>query len=169
MNFKKLPRVPMRPEKEPGAEIELWQPGWKCFCCHDSGIIVPPLAKMIIDGYDRDRDKLPLCVNPGCRAASKYDSEFLDASVDRRIEPAVCQQLDLLDRESWRSYAQAQFRKIQEAALELASQKSLRMCDRTCRDEQLAQERHRLVSEEDWGLVASTPAEKKWLDGWEGE
>lgn len=167
--IKKLPRAPMRPEKEPGAEVEIWQPDWKCFCCHDSGIIVPHLASLIIDGYDSNRDKFPLCVNPGCKAASKYDSEFWDTSVDRRIEPAVCQQLDLLEREDWRKTVQAKAQRIQEATKALASQKSLRARDRSPDEEQGSLDRHRLVVEEDWGLVAATEAEKNWFAGWEGE
>lgn len=167
--IKKLPRVPMRPEKEPNSEVELWQPDWNCFCCRDSGVIVPSLASLIIDGYNRDRDKLPLCVNPGCRAASKYDSEFLDASVDRRIEPAVCQQLDLLERNAWRQTVRAQSQRIQETTKALAREKSFRVRDRNAHEEQASLEKHRLVTEEDWGLVAVTPAEKKWLAGWEGE
>lgn len=167
--IKKLPRTPMRQELEPGTEIELWQPDWKCFCCHDSGMIVPHLAALIIDGYDSNRDKFPLCVNPSCKAASKYDSEFWDASVDRRIEPAVCQQLDLLERESWKRTVQAQSRRIQEATKALAMKKSLRVRDRTADEDQATHDLHRLVVEEDWGLVAQTPAEKKWSAKEEGE
>ena len=167
--IKKLPRAPMRPEKEPGAEVEIWQPEWRCYCCHDSGSIPPHLASLIIDGYDRDRDKLPLCVNPACRAASKYDSEFLDASVDRRMEPAVCQQLDLLEREVWRKEVQAKSHRIQEACRQAAKEKSLRVRDRSQDEEQAIQERHRLVVEEDWGLAVATPAEKTWIAGREGE
>lgn len=167
--IKKLPRAPMRPEKEPGAETEIWQPEWKCFCCHDSGILVPHLAERIIDGYDCSLDKIPLCANPGCKAASKYNSEFWDASVDRRIEPAVCQQLDLLEREAWRKTIQVKAQKIQEAIKAFASQKSLRKRDRSPEEEQLIRKRHHLVTQEDWGLVAATEAEDKWFAGWEGE
>jgi hypothetical protein len=167
--IKKIPRAPMRPEKEPGVEIELWQPDWKCFCCHDSGMIVPHLAALIIDGYDSNRDKFPLCVNPGCKAASKYDSEFWDASVDRRIEPANCQQLDLLERESWERTVQAQSKRIQETTSALSKEKSLRVPCRTANEDQATLDKHRLVVEEDWGLVAQTSAEKRWLAEWEGE
>lgn len=167
--IKKIPRYPMRPDKEPDAEIEIWQPGWKCFCCHDSGTVVPHLASLVIDGYDPDRDRFPLCVNPGCKAASKYDSELFDESVDRRLKPSICQQLDLLEKESWRKSSQTKMQRIQDAARALAKEKSLRQRDRSPVEEQGSLEKHRLVVEEDWGLATATPAEKKWLAGWEGE
>jgi ABC-type proline/glycine betaine transport system substrate-binding protein len=59
--MKKLPRFPMRPEKESEAEVEIWQPNWKCFCCHDSGIVVSHLAAMVIEEFDFKRDKPPRC------------------------------------------------------------------------------------------------------------
>jgi hypothetical protein len=45
--MKKFPREPMRPDKEPGAEVEIWQPRWNCFCCHDSGIVHHHLAALV--------------------------------------------------------------------------------------------------------------------------
>ena len=56
--MKKLPRNPMRPDQESGAEPEIWQPDWNCFCCHDSGLVYDHLAALVIDGYDGNRDKL---------------------------------------------------------------------------------------------------------------
>lgn len=169
MNIKKLARSPVRPDLEPEAETEIWQPNWKCFTCHDSGIIVPHLAMLVIDGYDRDRDKLPRCSQPGCKSGSNYDSEALRATVDYRIDSLTCQQLDSLERSVWRKTVQAKAQRIQETTWQIAKEKSLRVRDRSS-DEQIAiQERHRLVNEEDWGLAARTPAEKKWSSGWEGE
>lgn len=167
--MKKLPRAPLRPEKEPGAEIEIWQPDWKCFCCHDCGIIVSHLAALVIDGYDCFRDKLPRCSQSGCEAGSQYDSDAVAPSVDYRIDAATCQQLDSIERNAWRKTVQAKAQRIQEATKALASQKSLRARDRSPDEEQGSLDRHRLVVEEDWGLVAATEAEKKWFAGWEGE
>lgn len=150
--MKKLPRVPMRPEREPGVEVPIWQPGWNCFCCHDTGIIMPHLASEIIEGYDPKQDKLPLCVKPGCQAASLYDEESLSASIDRRIKSATCQQLDELEREAWRETVKVKMQQIQRANKRLAAQKNLRLRDRTSDEEYFSQERHRLVVEEDWGV-----------------
>ena len=163
MTFKKLPRVPMRREDEPGFELEIWQPSWKCFCCQDTGIVSQHLASLVIEGYCHGVDRLPRCLAPGCEAGSHYDSNALAPSVDYRIDAATCQQLDLTERDVWRKDTQARSRKAREKTIELARQKSLRKRDRTCREEQLALDRHRLVAEEDWGLVAHASAE------WEGE
>lgn len=138
MNIKKLPRNPMRPEKEPGVETELWQPSWKCFCCHDTGIIHPHLATLAIDEYDYNRDKLPRCVNPGCKAGSEWDTEVLADSIDYRIGAATCQQLDAISREDWRQTARTQQINIQALAQEM----SLRKRDRTAIEEMEAQQRH---------------------------
>ena len=147
--MKKFLRNPMRPEKEPEVEIELWQPGWRCFCCHDSGAIAPNLAALIIDGYDPNRDKILLCCNHGCEAAARYDSEILDASVDRRIDALTCQQLDSLERDNWRQTMFVHGRRCaaEKAAQDLAKEKSIRLRDRTPEEATLAQEHHRLEVE----------------------
>jgi len=102
VNIEKLPRNSMRPEKEPDAEVEIWQPSWKCFCCHDTGIINQHLAALVIDEYDSNRDKFPRCVNPGCKAGDHWDSETLTDCVDYRINAVTCQKLDAIEREGWR-------------------------------------------------------------------
>lgn len=152
--MKKFSRAPVRPQKELQTETELWQPDWSCFCCHDTGIIVPNLASLIISDYDPDRDKLPRCTQPGCRSGSHYDSEAIRATTDYRIDAATCQELDSLERENWRTTLLAQSKRIQDAALALAKEKSLRQRDRTPDESATAQEQHRLVVEEDRGLVA---------------
>lgn len=167
--IKKLTSAPVRPEKEPRAEVEIWQPDWKCFCCHDSGVVAPHLASLVIEDYNRDRDKLPRCVAPGCESGSQYDLDTLQDTIDYRIDAATCQQLDSLEREDWRKTVQAKAQRIQDAAKTLAKEKSIRVRDRSPDENRVIADRHRLVTEEDWGLVAGNSAEKKWLDGWEGE
>lgn len=100
--MKKLPRLPMRPEQEPGADSEVWKPTWKCFCCHDYGIVRSHLAEIVIDSYDFNRDKLPRCQNHGCSAGSHYDSSAFAGCIDYRLNPAICQELDAIEREAWR-------------------------------------------------------------------
>ena len=130
---------------------------------------MPHLAGLIIDRYNPERDRFPLCVNPGCKAASKYDSEFFDTSVDRRLKPSICQQLELLEKESWRKTSQAKMQRAQEAFGALAKEKSLRKCARSLDEEQVSREKHRLVVEEDWGLMAAASTEKGRTAGREEE
>jgi hypothetical protein len=138
MNIEKLPRAPMRREDEPGYEKEIWQPGWNCFCCHDTGIIASHLAALAIDGYDSNRDKFPRCVNPGCKAGSDWDSEALTDCVDYRISAATCQKLDAMEREDWRQTVGQ--KQINLRAL--AQKMNLRKRDRTSLEEVEAQRRH---------------------------
>src|SRR4028118_382741 len=106
--MKKLPREPMRPKEEPGVDKEVWQPTWKCFCCHDTGIVASHLATTVIEEYDLNRDKLPRCQNPGCTSGSYLDGDSLTRSVDYRLTPAICQELDADERESWRETLEKQ-------------------------------------------------------------
>lgn len=166
--IKKLPRALIRPEKE-HVEVELWQPSWECYCCHDSGIVVPNLASLVFDGYDSSRDKPPRCIAPGCRSGSHYDSDALRHTIDYRIDALTCQELDSLERENWRRTIESYFQRIQDRIKEAAKEKSLRTGDRTPAEDQAIADRGRRTQSEDWGLSAQTPAEKKWIAGWEGE
>lgn len=167
MKLPSLPREPIRPETEdPEFDPEIWQPHWRCFACHDSGMVTGLLARLVIPDYDNDRDKPVACQHPRCEAGKHYRCNL---NYDQRFTAAVCAELDRFSREDWRKSAVSKMQRIQEAASELAREKSMRMRHRDTYEEQLATERHRLVVEEDWGLVASAPAEKQWLDGWEGE
>jgi hypothetical protein len=145
MNIEKLPRSPMRCEDEPGYEKEVWQPNWNCFCCHDTGIVNPHLASLVIDGYDSKRDQLPRCINPGCKAGEHWDSETLTQCVDYRISAAICQKLDASHREHWRQAAREKQINIQA----LAQQMSFRKRDRTSGEEMEAQRRHEEASNTD--------------------
>ncbi|MBD2472386.1 hypothetical protein [Nostoc sp. FACHB-145] len=118
--MKKLPRARTRSEDEPEFEKEIWQPSWQCFCCHDSGIVQPHLAAIAIDGYDYNQDKLPRCQNPGCRAGSYWDSESITDSVDYRLNPAICQELDSIEREGWRQTTKRKFIDLKALSGQLA-------------------------------------------------
>jgi hypothetical protein len=141
MNIEKLPRAPMRREDESGYEKEIWQPSWNCFCCHDTGIIVSHLAALVIDGYNSNRDKLPRCVNPGCKPRSDWDSEALTHCVDYRISAVTCQKLDAIERENWRQTV----RQKQINIRALAQKMNLRKRDRTPIEETEAQRQHEEV------------------------
>lgn len=148
LNINKLPRNPMRREDEPGYEKEIWQPDWKCFCCHDTGIIYDSLAALVIDGYDSDHDKFPRCVNPGCNAGSDWDSEILTDCVDYRISALTCQKLDAIERENWRRTIESQFEAIHNSVKDTVKDTARGMSfkrvkrDRTPSEEEIAKKRH---------------------------
>lgn len=145
--FSQLSRMPQRPEKEPEVEVEIWQPGWQCYCCHDTGIIVPHLVRKLILDYNENRDKFPRCSKPGCSSGEKYDSEALYPSTDRRIDAFTCKKLDEFERQTWRDTLFVHGQRAKQSADELARDMSLRKRDRT-EDEQLrAEENHKRYSE----------------------
>ena len=141
----KLPAAPMRPEDEPGYSKEIWQPRWKCYCCHDSGIVQPHLAQIAIADYNYDRDKLPRCQNTGCSAGNHWDGENVIDSVDYRLKPSICQELDSVERESWRKAIEQQHAKLVLRIAEVGCEKNLRMRSRTHEEQQIAQQRHAAV------------------------
>jgi hypothetical protein len=149
--MKKLPRIIMRQENEPGYEEELWQPTWKCFCCHDSGIVIFHLAAMVIEEFNPKLDKLPRCQNHGCSAGSHYDnSPILSACIDYRLTPEICLELDTVEREAWRETLlmqhqklKAQLNELKEQELHLAQKMKMPgTCDRTANDNREVAIRH---------------------------
>lgn len=142
--MKKLPRVPMRPEDEPGVDKALWRPTWKCFCCHDTGIVRSHLAATVIDGYDSNQDKLPRCQNPGCNSGSHFDGESLTHCIDYRLTSEICQELDANEREVWNEtlLKQHQYR-IDTSKIG----RNFRKRDRTPEEEMEAQQKHQEASQ----------------------
>lgn len=162
MSLPKLPRDIIRREDEPEHEKELWRPNWKCFCCHDTGTIRPYLAAMVIDGYRWESDKIPVCQNPGCSATSNI-SQAIEQYLDYRLDAAICQQLDLIDRESWRqTLKDANQRRLNTQIL--AQRMSLRKSDRTSTEQMEAQQRHS-AARDGWGSEAQSDQERQFLAG----
>jgi hypothetical protein len=143
--MKKLSRSPMRPEHEPGTLVEIWQPSWKCFCCHDSGIVVSHLARIAIEGFDFNRDKLPRCQNQGCEEGSHWDGDSVTHCVDYRLTPAICQELDSIERSNWRRTTEFKQKQILEHVAQLSQKKSLRHRERTPEEEMSARQKHAAV------------------------
>lgn len=102
--MKKLPREIIRREDQPDYKPEIWQPSWQCFCCHDTGEVNQHLARLVIDGYEQGKDKIPRCQNTGCNAGDCLDS--LVGMIDYRFNAAICQELDVIHREDWRKTTQ---------------------------------------------------------------
>jgi hypothetical protein len=138
--MKKLPREFVRHEDQPDHEAEIWQPSWHCFCCHDTGEVNQHLVRIVIDGYEIGKDKIPRCQNLGCSAGERLDS--LNNMVDYRFDAAICQELDTIHREDWRQTTQNKAALISQKVSELAKSKSLTKRDRTPEEEQIAVRRH---------------------------
>jgi hypothetical protein len=138
--MKKLPRELIRREDQPDHEPEIWQPSWQCFCCHDTGEVNPHLARLIIDGYEQGKDKIPRCQNPGCSAGNHLDS--LNGMIDYRFSAAICQELNTIHREDWRQTTQMKAALIGQKISKVAKSKSLRKCDRTPEEKRVASLKH---------------------------
>lgn len=138
--MKKLPREIIRREDQPDYKPEIWQPSWQCFCCHDTGEVNQHLARLVIDGYEQGKDKIPRCQNTGCNAGDCLDS--LVGMIDYRFNAAICQELDVIHREDWQKTTQNKAALIRQKISELASSRSLRKSDRTPEEEQVASRRH---------------------------
>ncbi|NEO33218.1 MAG: hypothetical protein F6K36_22890 [Symploca sp. SIO3C6] len=144
MDLPQLPPMPMRPEDEPGYSKEMWQPQWRCFCCHDTGIVVSHLAAMVIKGYDANHSKLPLCQNSNCCAEAGVPEEY-NHCLDFRLNGEICAELDRIERQSWRDWAKERHQmltQINTKVSALAEGMSLIKRQRTLEEQTLAQQKH---------------------------
>lgn len=160
--MKKLPREFIRKEDNPDYEPEIWQPSWRCFCCHDTGEVYPHLARFVIAGYELGKDKIPRCQNPGCTAGGHLDSSTLNGMIDYRFTAVICQELDAIHREDWRQTTQMKAALVAQKVALLARAKSLRERDRTPDEEMSARQKHAAVLA-GWGLEAQNDSEREWL------
>lgn len=131
-----LPREPIRPDREllPN-DKEIWQPEWRCFCCHDSGTVTQNLSQLIIPDYDHRRDKLAACQHPRCEAGRSFRG---DSNYDQRFSAEICTSLDAHSRSAWRKTVKAQQKRI----VDLNCVKSLRQRSRTPEEELMAHQKH---------------------------
>lgn len=148
-----LDRAIMRPQEElEASEKEIWQPKWKCYCCGDSGVVKSHLARLVIQGFDLDRDLLPLCQNEDCEKADWMWG--LQGSIDNRFSPAVCQRLDLIEREAWKESVIERREAILRRMQQLSDSKSLRLKVRDAEEERSARQKHeenRLMTPQEQG------------------
>lgn len=143
MTLPKLPRQQVRPEKEIAVDVEIWYPDWRCFCCHDTGIVRPRLVELVIPDYDHDKDFHPVCYR--CDAGKIYANR---EEYDQRLTRSICGELDRIERENWTVTVKEKQQRILETKL-LAQQKSLRLRDRTPDEETIAQNRHQQICDAD--------------------
>lgn len=136
MSLPRLSRQPVRPDKEASVDAEIWYPDWKCFCCHDTGIVRPKLAELVIPDYDYDRDFHPTCYR--CDVGSVYAN---CEEYDQRFNRGICSELDRIERDSWTATVKAKQQRILETKM-LAQKMNMRQRDRTATEEVEAQQRH---------------------------
>ena len=135
---------------------EIWQPSWKCFCCHDTGRIYPTLVRLIIADYDYDKDKIPVCQN--CNAGSNW--MHLQSMIDTRIDFKICRHFDQFERDNWKRTTVQQFeivkKRIGLVTDEIAQSHSLTKNNRTSNDDREVQQRKaeiEAISPEQWGAM----------------
>lgn len=139
-----FPRLTMRRGNQPGYDKEIWQPSWRCYCCHDTGIVQQHLAALVIKGYNPRFDKQPVCQNPNCNTSPGLSEQYSNC-LDFRLNSAICQKLDMMEQESWRDGVREKQRRIKDInakVLVLSKNMSMRESDRTPEEEMEAQRKH---------------------------
>lgn len=161
-NLPQLPPLPICSPQETGPEgSEIFYPKWECFCCRDSGIVDPHLARLVVPEYNHTRDRLPLCQMPGCSAFKNWDSLTIE-NLDTRFTPSICQQLDQINREDWRQTRTELFELARKRIKDAADAKNIRQCDRNSTEESIAEQRHQAALS-GWGVEPYTKEEKEFI------
>lgn len=116
----KLPQITLEllnPQLEQDIDQELWQPDWKCFCCHDTGLILEHLVRRLAPEYDGTKHKRVVCQNSGCEAGDTHCT----CCHNHQVLPSICQDLDKQERQDWRETLFKQSKQMQERSLDLAA------------------------------------------------
>ena len=147
MSKRQLPHLPREPIRSPDlVDRELWQPGWRCYCCHDSGIVNTRLVQMVIPDYDPSTDKLPLCHAFECDRSVWACTASRDVSwaLDWRFTQDLCNELDRVEREIWQQTVKEKFDAFAQTQ-KLAQGMNMRKRDRTPEEQAFAQQKHQDV------------------------
>lgn len=140
-------RHPAQPEKE-SEDAEIWFPSWKCFCCHDSGLVSPPLVRLVIPDYDNLRDRPPVC-----QRCPLGDSRINPDIHDLRFTRKICDRLDRFERHDWTETVKTKQKRIVELK-QLADKLAMPGSrDRTPNDNREVQQRKQeveAISHEQW-------------------
>lgn len=145
-NFQLNP-LPLRDEALPGYEPAAWKPNWKCFCCHDNGIIPERIVKIVMPNYVTGRHKPVKCNN--CNIQLGEDL-YKTNTLDTRFPAWVCERLDNQEREMWREWSHQQHLKRQSKLNSVDSDsltKNLRTRSRTNCEQETARRKHRRMIE----------------------
>lgn len=143
MSLPKLPRQPMRPDKEDCFDAQIWYPDWKCFCCCDFGTVQPKLAALVIPDYNHSRDKFPVCYR--CEAGSVFAGR---KEYDHRFNRNICSELDKIERDVWVQFVKGK-QCLYEQIRSLSTDMSIRLGNRTSEEELIAQRKHESASNAD--------------------
>lgn len=137
MNLPWLPRLV--PHHILQSDKEIWQPGWKCFCCSDTGIVNQNLTTLVIPNYNPHIDPLVVCRRLECAAGLDFRA---DERYDQRFTAPICAELDRIHRRNWKVTVDSQFELITQRIAETTAERSMRKRVRTCVEQAEAQRRH---------------------------
>lgn len=160
MSLPQLPPEPIRPEcEDPNTDKEIWQPRWRCFCCHDTGTISPSLVQLVVPGYDFTKHKTVACQHPRCEPGRRFQG---DLNYDQRFTAGICNSLDQINRDDWRKVVKTKFELAQrmkaenEALVDKLAMPGSR--ERSANDNREIQQRKQeveAISHEDWLAMSS--------------
>lgn len=151
--MKELPQLKplnLRPETEPGYDPIAWRPNWKCFCCHDTGLVSYVLVKRVMPDYDDRRHKPVKCNASGCDIRLS-ELLFSTRTLDERLDSCVCDELDTVERRAWQEWSHSKH-ELRKKALKLTDTSSLhnnlRNRSRNASEQLEIQRRHQTIVDE---------------------
>lgn len=103
-----LQPLPLRDEAQSGYEKAAWKPNWKCFCCHDNGIIPERIVKTVMPNFVSGRHKPVKCNNCNIQLGRDF---YETNTLDLRFTAQICNRLDQDERQMWREWAMQQHEK----------------------------------------------------------
>ena len=140
-NLPKLPPLYLQAEVKSGYQKQAWKPTWKCFCCHDSGLVRESLVRQVIDEYDPSNHKQVRCNASSCQSSL---SDNLFDTLDNRFSIALCDKLDLIERQMWAEWSKEQNQK-RLRLIDSNITKNLRLRSRTNYEQLEVERRHQNI------------------------
>lgn len=149
MELPRFDRMPVEPPQQL-EDKEMFYPKWSCFCCQDYGVVHNDLVKRVIPGYQKYKDKLPICQRSGCNAfKKKFGANVGIENLDTRFSPELCQKLDLIERQNWQDTVETQ--RINRKLKEAYNKVKMSGCqDRTENQNQEVEQRKQEIENYDW-------------------
>ncbi|MDJ0595188.1 MAG: hypothetical protein QNJ72_35285 [Pleurocapsa sp. MO_226.B13] len=142
-NYPKLEPIQLRDEAQPGYEAIAWKPTWKCFCCHDTGLVQHLLVKKVIPRYVSGRHKPVECNATHCDIQLGRDL-YKTETLDRRFSADLCDRLDGDERQMWAEWSKEQHQKRLKL-IDSNVTKNLRFRSRTNYEQLEVEHRHQNI------------------------
>ena len=142
-NYPKLEPIQLRDEAQPGYEASAWKPTWKCFCCHDTGLVRVPLIEKVIPRYVSGRHKPVECNATHCDIQLGRDL-YKTETLDRRFSADLCDRLDRDERQMWAEWSKEQHQKRLKL-IDSNVTKNLRFRSRTNYEQLEVERRHQNI------------------------